>query len=190
MGAKALDVLLERELVDVDVPAPPELALEREGLRLYRPRAIAQRLVAPEPIQDHAEVPVLHRVAEKEEMAATELGREAHRDNARDIRLREVVDVIVLGDDEALPLALRAPVDLAVQLQDHGPALERKVDVGVREVDQPWLGVRRQVAELSAVAPAGEIGDDVELLPRVREGALERNVVARGDDELVRRAAF
>ena len=50
--------------------------------------------------------------------------------------------------------------------------------------------VRADMAELAAVPPDGEVRDDVELLAGVEEGALERQVVARGHDQLVRRAAL
>ena len=42
------------------------------------------------------------------------------------------------------------------------------------------------MTELAAVLPGREIGDDVELLACLEESALERQVVARRDDQLVR----
>ena len=68
-------------------------------------------------------------------MAATELRRQRHRDDGGDVRAGEIVDVVVLGDDEALPFTLRPAVDLAVDLQDHRPLVERQARVRVREVD-------------------------------------------------------
>ena len=69
-------------------------------------------------------------------MAAAELRGERDRDGAADVAVREVVDVVVLGDDEALERARRRPVDAAVQLEDHRAALERELGrVRVRQVD-------------------------------------------------------
>ena len=90
-----------------DVAASPELPLERLRLGLHGPGPIRKGLVAPEPVEDDAQVPVGHRVAEEEEVAASGALPRAQRERAGKIRLREVVDVVVLGDDEALPLAAR-----------------------------------------------------------------------------------
>src|ERR1043166_2000172 len=117
MSYERVHVVLKRQLVHVGVAASPELAFERHGLRLNGPRAIAQRLIAPEPVENDAQVPVGHRVAEEEEVAAPKLRCDRYRDDARDVRLSEVVDVVVLGDDEALPLPFAAAVDLSVQLE-------------------------------------------------------------------------
>ena len=61
------------DLEHVDVAAAPELALERLRLGLHGPRAVAQRLVAPQPVQEQPQVPVGHRVAEEEEVAPPQL---------------------------------------------------------------------------------------------------------------------
>src|SRR6185436_9486015 len=52
-------------------------------------------------------------------------GSTAHeRYGRRDVRAAQVVDVIVLGDDEALPLALRERVDGAMELEEDGAPIE------------------------------------------------------------------
>ena len=48
----------------------------------------------------------------------------------------------------------------------------------------------RAMPEAAAMRAGGDVGDDVDLLAGVLEGALEREVVVRRDDELVRRAAL
>src|SRR5919202_3583821 len=99
-------------------------------------------------------------------MAAAKLRAERHRHDARDLGLGEVLDVVVLGDDEALPLALvRALADLTVELEDDRAALERQLGrVRVRNFDQRSGSVRREVAELAPIPPGGEVRDNVELL--------------------------
>src|SRR5205809_5516822 len=104
---EAVDVLVERKLEHVDVPPPPELALKRLWLGLHDPGSIAERILPPETMEDDAQVPVGHRVAEKEKVAPPQLRCERHRDYVRELALREIADVVVLGDDEALPLARR-----------------------------------------------------------------------------------
>src|SRR5204863_3145588 len=117
--------------------ATPELTLERMGIRLDCPRAVAQRLIAPEPVENDSQVPVAHPVTQEEEVTPAQLRRQRHRHGPRHVASREVVDVVVLGDDEALPLSLRAAINLTVQLEDYGPLLERQLRcVRVRQIDQ------------------------------------------------------
>ena len=69
------DVLLQRHVEEVDVAAvAPErlldLARARVGRRaLHRPGLQVELLRAPDAVEDHAQVPVVHRVAEEEEVA-------------------------------------------------------------------------------------------------------------------------
>src|SRR6185436_3651251 len=129
------------------------------------PRAVSERLIAPEPVQNHAQVPVTHRVPEEQEVAPPQLRGERNGNGPGDVALREVVDVVVLGDDEALPFTFRASVDLTVQLQDHRALFERQLRrVRVRQVDQTSGSVWADVTELPAVRPGGDVRDDVELL--------------------------
>jgi hypothetical protein len=110
-------------------------------------------------VQQQPQVPVGHRVAEEEEVAAPQLCAQRNRDNARDLGLRKVLDVVVLGDDEALPLALfGAASDLAVELEDDRAAVERELGrIRVRHLDQRSGSVRCDVAELAAVPAGGEV---------------------------------
>src|SRR5882724_4017521 len=185
IAGERLDVAFERQVMHVDVAAPPELALQRLCLRLHRPGAIAERLVAPEAVEDDPQVPVAHRVSEEEEVAAPQLGCECDGHRTRDVAPGEVVDVVILGDDEALPLALRAAIDLAVELENHGALLERQLGrVSIREVDQPACAVWADVTELAAIRTRGNVGDDVERLAGLEEGGFEPEVVARRHEQL------
>ena len=88
-------------------------------------------------------------------------------------------------------LARRRPVDAAVQLEDDGAALERELGrVRVRHVDRVRGAVGLDVAEPAAVPARRDVRDDVELLPRVEERLLEREVVARRHQQHVRSAAL
>ena len=57
-------------------------------------------------------------------MATTKTGYERDRHEAGNLPLREIVDVIVLGDDEAVPLALGLAIYLSVNLEDDGLFLQ------------------------------------------------------------------
>ena len=71
-------------------------------------------------------------------MAPPQLRGEGDRDDRGQLRAPEVVDVVVLGDDEALPFPLGERVDGAVQLEQDRAALERELGrVRVRNVDRP-----------------------------------------------------
>ena len=87
-------------------------------------------------------------------MAAAEPGGERDRDDRGQLRAAEVVDVVVLGDDEALPLALGQRVDGAVQLEQDRAALEGELGrVRVRDVDRARRLAGRAVPEAAAVRP-------------------------------------
>ena len=122
-------------------------------------------------------------------MAAPEPRRERDREDDGDLGLGEVVDVVVLADDEALPLALGPPVDAAVDLEDHRAALEREVGVGVRDVDERRVAVGGDVQELAAVPARARCRRRRRTPRRPPERALERVVEVRRDDQLMRPAA-
>ncbi len=85
---------------------------------------------------------------------------------------------------------LRARIgDAAEAEQDRAP-LQREVRIGVRDVDRAGLGPRRRVDEPPSRRAVGDVRDDVELLPRVRERELDAAVERRRDDQLVRGAAL
>ena len=124
-------------------------------------------------------------------MAPAQAGSERHRDDRRQLGTAEVVDVVVLGDHEALPLALGEWIDGAVELQDDRAAVEAQLRrIRVRNVDRPRRLTRRAVPEPTAMRPGRDVRDDVELLALLLEGPLEGEVVVRRHDELVRRAAL
>src|SRR5205823_4618491 len=105
--------------------------------------------------------------------------------------MAEVVDVVVLGHDEALPLPRSRPLDLSVELEDHRVAVERELGrVRVRLLDQPAGPVGTDVAEATTIPAGGEIRDDLERFTGLFERPLESGVVARRHEELVRRAAL
>ena len=90
---------------------------------------------------------------------------------ARQLGAAEVVDVVVLGDDEALPLALRQRIDRAVELEEDRAALERELGrVRVRDVDRTRRLAGRSVPEPATMRARGDVGNDVELLAGILEG--------------------
>ncbi len=107
--------------------------------------------------------------------------RERYGEPARNVA---VVDEVVLGDREALPGALRRGVDAALQMQDDGALLERQLQrVRVRPLDRRRGAAGRDVAEAPAVRTARDVADAVELLAGVLERLLERELVARRDEQ-------
>ena len=97
--------------------------------------------------------------------------------------------MVVLGDGEALALARRVAVDLAVDLEQHAPLRELEPGVGVRLLDHDRLAARVDVEELAAVA-AGRRGRRRRRAPRPPPRTRARpRCRARRDDELLRQAA-
>ena len=108
------------------------------GCRWIAHDLYVQPLLAGNAVQDDAHVPVAQAISQEQEVALAQLRRERHRDEIRQVRAREVVDVVIFGDDVAVALAVgdRA-IDRAVDLQDDGPLFERQIAVLVRDVDEP-----------------------------------------------------
>ena len=98
----SLHPLVERDVDDVDAMAVPELLVDWVRLLLDRPRRERARLLRPDVVENDAEVPVAHPVAEEEEVARAHLRHQRGWDQVVDIRPRDVVDVVVLGDDVAV----------------------------------------------------------------------------------------
>ena len=91
-------------------------------------------------------------------MAAAQARGERHRQRARDLGVGEVADVVVLGDDEALPPATVAAVEPAVELEDDRPLLERELRrIRVRDVDDGRAAVGADMAEAAAFAPRSDV---------------------------------
>ena len=117
-------------------------------------------------------------------MASSQARRQADRDRAGEVAVREVADEVVLRHDEGLPAAV---LELAVQLQHHRSARERQLArIRVRNLDHLTRATRIAVTEPTAIPPRRDVRDDVELLSRVEQCLLEREVVARRDDERMR----
>ena len=124
-------------------------------------------------------------------MTSPQAGRDRHRHGAPESARRQVVDVVVLGDHEALPGPLRRAIESAVELQDDGsPVGVDLVGVPVGNIDDPHRPLGREMAELPTVRPRREIPDDVERLSGLQQRILQREVVRRGHDELRSRAAL
>src|SRR5262245_23772648 len=70
------DVARQIDVQDVHVPASPEFLVERRRVPLDGPRLIVEPLLTRDAMQDDAQVPVAEPVAEKQEVALAQLGRE------------------------------------------------------------------------------------------------------------------
>ena len=82
-------------------------------------------------------------------------------------------------------------IDGAVELEEDGPAVEGELGgVGVRNVDRSGHLARRAVPEVPTMLPGGDVRDDVDLLARLLERPLEREVVVRAHDKLMRCASL
>src|SRR5439155_14401570 len=126
--------------------------------------------------QEHAQAPLLQRVAQEKEVASPEPRGERHGERTGNVGRGEVVEVVVFADDEALPLASGAAVDAAVDLEDHAPPLERDIRVRIRRLDDDRGPVGARVQELPLVSSDREVRDDVELAARRPERLLEELV--------------
>ena len=100
------DVALEIDVEDVDVAALPELLIELGRLPLDRPRLVGQLLLAGNAVQDDAHVPVAQAIAEEQEVALPQLRGQRHRHQVGQLGPRQVVDVVVFGDDVAVAIAV------------------------------------------------------------------------------------
>ena len=165
--------VFERDVVEIDAPPAPELLLDRVRARENGPRAIADRLVSEDAVQEDTKAPLDDRIRDEEQMAAAELRSERHGHDVREVALRQIPDVVVLADDEALAVAFGARIDSAVHLEDHRPLGQRELRVGVRDGDDRLGAVGRPVEELSSVRAERDERDDVDLFSALLERALE-----------------
>ena len=102
----------ERVLVHLDgldVEVTPERELERRRRGADRPRRVRSGAAAAQPVDDEAQVPVGEVVAEEEQVAPSQPGSERDGNRSFELARPRVVDVVVLGDDEALPGAAPGP---------------------------------------------------------------------------------
>ena len=134
-------------------------------------------------MQEDPKPPIAKGVAKKEEVAPSQLCDEGHRDEARDVCLRQIVDVIVLGDCEALPLALRVSVDLTEELEDHAPLPHGETRIRVRHVHDDRIAIGGHVQESALVTPRCDVGDDVDLLSCLGASSLQREIEVRCEHE-------
>src|SRR5829696_390580 len=180
--AHRLDPRLERDVEYLDALPLPEPAVDLARPELDRPAAGRDSLLGPDLAEDHAQVPVAHRVAEEEQVALAQPPHQVRGQERAYALAGEVLDVVVLRDDERVALAVVA-VDVAVDLQEHRALLEREVAVRCRVEDRHPVAVWAQVHEPLLVAPR-LVDDDVDGLGRLGERALEHVVVVRRQDEL------
>src|SRR5712691_10226088 len=147
-AAHLLNETLDVHVEDVDVTLLPKLALHVGGLPLDGPGLHAVIVVLSgtsrecpvQVLQDDPQVPVSQAIAQKEEAALPAMAVEHGRDGLVGGHARQEVDVIVLGNYEAVPLAVDRD-DAAVHLvDDSGPA---EIDVPVQFVRIDGLGLRR-----------------------------------------------
>ena len=165
-----LDVLVERRVDELDAAPPPELPLERARRRAGRPTSGSagcssghsrcrktRRLQSTQP------------VAEEEEVAAPQPRRERHREDAADAGLREVGDVVVLADDEAL--RRRAPASRSTSPWILRITVRRRASTSAYafgSVDHARAARRRDGGGTCPRSrPERDVRDDVEL-PRRR----------------------
>ena len=103
-----------------------------------------------------------------------------------DVAPREVFDVVVLGNHKALVVAVICAAETSVQLQHDRPAIEGQLGgVRVRQVDHAGDTAWVAMTEPAAVTSGRKVRDDIELLARVEQSLLEREVVARRHEQLV-----
>ena len=107
--------LIEGNVVEIHTAVPPELALNRLRTRQHRPRAVADRLIAEHAMQENAQAPFDDRIGDEEQMATSQLRGKSDRKNVCQLALREVRDVVVLTDDEALAPSLGPPYTRAAR---------------------------------------------------------------------------
>ena len=121
-------------------------------------------------------------------MALAQLGGQRHRHQVRQLGARQVVDVVIFGDDVAVGFAvgdgaLTAPWIFRMIVRcssDRSPVL-------VGDVDHAGCPVRLRVQELAARVAVRDVRHQVERLAGRRERPLEQVVVVGGDDQLVAR---
>src|SRR5207248_1214897 len=113
---------------DLDIAGIPEALVERGRVQLNGPGAPRKPLFARNAMQNDAQVPVAQAIAEKQEIAAPQLGRKRYRNEIRQIGSRQVIDVVIFGDNVAVLIGSAAE-DRAMNLQDHGAPVEREVPV-------------------------------------------------------------
>src|SRR5262245_20493517 len=91
-AAKNGDVAIEIEIENLDVAPAPRAPIEIRRAELNRPGLIVHVLLVGDAMEDNAQIPVAQSVAQKQEVAATQLRQERHRHQIREIGPSEIVD--------------------------------------------------------------------------------------------------
>ena len=160
--ALASRVVAQVDVEDRDVPRGPTAASRAARADFWTAQLttrLLERLLAPDAMQDHAQVPVSEAVAEEEEVSSrSSCAMSVGGNEVRDVRLREVVDVVVLGDDEAVAVGALAcrPRRGA---SEHRLPVAAELAIAVRLVDHLLAAFRRVVHELAAVLALGDVDD-------------------------------
>ena len=95
-------VLVDFDGLDVELAPEGELELRRS--RPNGPGNVRRRASAAEAVHDEPEIPVHEVVPEEQQVAASEARGEGHGDRGLELVGAGEVDVVVLSDDEALPV--------------------------------------------------------------------------------------
>ena len=119
-----------------DHPVLPESHLDGVRIVADRPRLELEELLAPRSMEHHPQVPVAKAVAHEEQVALLELGRDRRREDVPDVRVRQIVDEIRLGDDVAVVVEPLDAPDGAVDLRDHRHAVGEEIGAPVLLADQ------------------------------------------------------
>src|SRR5262249_32724745 len=77
------DVHAEVGVEHLEPALAPEAKLDRVGSKLHRPGLVVPALVAPQPAQEHAQVPVAQAVAEEEQVTRPQDGRDPNGEEAQ-----------------------------------------------------------------------------------------------------------
>src|SRR3712207_1356550 len=102
LPVECINVVLQQEVEDFDVALPPELFVQFLRVQLNRPRLVVELSVTPDEVQDYAQVQIAQAVAEEQEVAHAEDGGQRGWQQVRDVSAGQVVNVMILGDDEAV----------------------------------------------------------------------------------------
>ena len=100
----------------------PESFSSRRARCSIAHESVLQRSSLPDPLEEHAQAPVAHRVAEEQAVAAGQLVEDLQRDGARDLLGDQVVDVLILRHHVVRgPSASPHRLGRTVDLDDHRP---------------------------------------------------------------------
>jgi hypothetical protein len=122
-------------------------------------RCVLSDCTLPDPPEERPHVPVGQAIAQEQEARPPEPFGDGNWQEGDEVGQGEVVDVVVLGDDEAVARFVAAD-DGPVDLQDRGPALEED-DVAPVELEAIVL----RLLDLQGSPPPGRWRNRVFLSP-------------------------